>query len=245
MAAYTASLSMAKRKERRGTKPVPSERPPSPEAPPASVVSTDAERVESGAPLLFCPFCREAFEGETRCPDHDLSLVSWDELPKAESDTLSEDDAVTPIELRYGRGELFAGVVLSMISVLSPLFTVRDGDQARTFSLLAAATDRAPNLWTVPFVAALVLSITLRRRTIRQMLGARLALLILASGPLISLGYSFYKITTGAAELGAQVHRTLVVDGEWGMGLVIAGAVLMGIGAFRFGVQRATDQRSS
>lgn len=233
MPAYTASFPMAKRRERRPGAKVPA----TSDRPPASVVAAEAERIEDGAPLLFCPFCREAFEGQKQCPDHDLVLVPWDELPKSESEELTEDDAVSPVDLRFGRGELLAGVVLLLISVPCPLFTVTEGDASRAFSLLTAATDRHPNLWTVPFVAALVLSITLRRRTIRQMLGARLAILILALGPFASVAYTLWRVTTNAAELGAALHRTITVDVAWGVGPVLAGAVLLAVGALRLGVQ--------
>jgi hypothetical protein len=226
---------MAKRKERR-SKPAPGASVR--EAPSSVVAAEGAERVVGGAPLLFCPFCREAFEGQAHCPDHDLTLVPWEELPRVESEELAEDDAVSPVDLRFGRGELLAGVVLLLVSVVCPLFTVSEGDSSRAFSVLAAATDRHPNLWTVPFVAALVLSITLRRRTIRQMLGARLAILILALGPFASVAYTLWRVSANAAELGAALHRTITVDVDWGVGPVLAGATLLAIGGLRLGVQK-------
>ena len=38
---------------------------------------------KAGAPILFCPFCRESFEGEAVCPEHDLELVPIDRLPRS------------------------------------------------------------------------------------------------------------------------------------------------------------------
>ncbi len=210
---------------------------PAPSAPPAVVVGPDAEApTASDAPLLFCPFCRECFEGIAQCPEHDLALVPWDELPRSEEpEELGSDDAVSPVELRFGRGELLAGVAVLMASVLSPLFTVTEGEVGRTFSLLEAATDRAPNLWTVPFVAALVLSIVLRRRTIGQMLGSRLAMLILATGPFISLAYTLWKVYGGAAQMREVLHSEVYVQLSWGVGLVLAGGALLIVGAVRLG----------
>jgi hypothetical protein len=222
---------MTKRKERRAALAAPSERPRARPAVP------DIEHRAEAAPLLFCPFCREAFEGEARCPEHELALVPWSELPGSESDELHEGDAVSPVDLRFGRGELFASVALLFGSVLCPIFTVAEGEDARAFSLLEAATDRHPNLWTVPFVAAIVLSVALRRRTIREMLGARLALLILALGPLASLGYTLWRVSTNADSLGAALHRSIAVTPAWGIAPVILGAVLLAIGSVRLGVQ--------
>ena len=31
-------------------------------------------------PPLFCPFCEECFEGEARCPEHDIPLVPFEDL---------------------------------------------------------------------------------------------------------------------------------------------------------------------
>gem|GEM_PF-955490 len=233
--AYTAPLPMAKAKSK-GPKRAPSEPPPHAQ-PPAVVVTSDLEgEAPNDAPLLFCPFCRECYEGITLCPDHDLTLVSWAALPRSEEpEELGTDDAVSPVDLRYGRGELLAGVAVLMMSVLSPLLRVTEGEDGRTFSLLEAATDRAPNLWTVPFVAALVLSIVLRRRTIGQMLGARLAMLILATGPFISLGYTLWKIYGGAAQMSEVLHQEVHVQLRWGVGLVLAGGALLIVGALRLG----------
>jgi hypothetical protein len=233
MRAYTPALPMAKRKERRAAVAAPSARPPA--RPPVE----DTERRDESAPLLFCPFCREAFEGQVRCPDHDLALVPWDELPRSESEELDEGDAVSPVDLRFGRGEIFASVALLFGSVLCPLFTVTEGENERAFSLLEAATDRHPNLWTVPFVATVALSVALRRRTIREMLGARLALLILALGPLASLGYTLWRVSTNADSLGAALHRTIGVTPAWGVAPVLAGAALLAVGSVRLGVQPA------
>jgi len=233
MPAYTAAVPMAKRKERRVAVAAPSERPP------ARPAVSDVEPGAPSALLLFCPFCREAFEGQDRCPDHELALVPWEELPGSESEELRAEDAVSPVDPRFGRGELFASVALLFSSVLCPIFTVTEGEDARAFSLLEAATDRHPNLWTVPFVAAIVLSVTLRRRTIREMLGARLALLILALGPPASLGYTLWRVSTNADSLGAALHRSIGVTPEWGIVPVLVGALLLAVGSVRLGVQPA------
>lgn len=235
--AYTAPLSMAKAKSKAPER-APSEAPPGPsEKAPVVVVDSDlATKAPSDAPLLFCPFCRECYEGVSQCPEHDLTLVAWDALPRSEEpEELGIDDEVSPVDLRYGRGELLAGVAVLMVSVISPLFRVTEGEEGRTFTLLEAATDRAPNLWTVPFVAALVLSIVLRRRTIGQMLGARLAMLILATGPFLSLGYTLWKIYEGAAQMTATRYWEVHVQLSWGVGLVLAGAALLVVGALRLG----------
>jgi hypothetical protein len=225
---------MAKAKSK-PPKRAPSDAPPT--QPPSVVVKSDLEgSAPNDAPLLFCPFCRECYEGIAQCPDHDLTLVSWEALPRSEEpEEMGSDDAVSPVDLRYGRGELLAGVAVLMMSVLSPLFRVTEGEDGRSFSLLEAATDRAPNLWTVPFVAALVLSIVLRRRTIGQMLGARLAMLILATGPFISLGYTLWKIYDGAAQMSEVMHREVHVQLSWGVGLVLAGGALLVVGSLRLG----------
>ena len=47
----------------------------------------------SSTAVLFCPFCRESFEGETHCPEHELALVPFDRLEGAtNSSTQPRDD---------------------------------------------------------------------------------------------------------------------------------------------------------
>ena len=37
------------------------------------------------APILFCPFCRDGFEGVEECPEHELTLLPIDRLTELEN----------------------------------------------------------------------------------------------------------------------------------------------------------------
>src|SRR4051812_41261443 len=72
------------------------------------------------APILFCPFCRECFEGESRCPEHDLGLVPFDQLARTAEDLAAdiprEDEDVSVFDGRFGRGIVALGTALFFVS---------------------------------------------------------------------------------------------------------------------------------
>jgi hypothetical protein len=191
----------------------------------------DEPRPAGEGDLLFCPFCRECFEGETRCPDHDLPLVPFDRLPPSAAEQELEDDAqVGMLEWRRGRAELLVAGLALLVSFVVPWVEVRAVGQVETFTALAAAAERVPNLWAVPVAGAFFVSLVLRRRTPIQMRGARLAALVVAAAPAFSALYSLRRIHQAAAlEPGVEVAV------RWGAWLMVGAAVLGAIGALRFG----------
>lgn len=186
---------------------------------------------EKGSDLLFCPFCRECFEGQTRCPDHDLPLVTFERLAPTATEREQEDDApVSMLEWRRGRAELLVAGLALLASFLLPWVEVRAAGRAESFSALAAAAERVPNLWAVPIAGAFFVSLVLRRRTPLQMRAARLAALVVAAAPAFSALYSLHRIYQAAAlEEGVQVTA------QWGASVTVGAAVLGAIGALRFG----------
>lgn len=190
-------------------------------------------------PLLFCPFCRECFEGELECPAHELALVAFDALPADpadESELPSHDQPVSILDPRFGRGFVMAGVLLSLVGFSMPVFSILSGEQTRVFSGFEAAASRAPNLWTVPFVALMFAWILMRRRTPLAMLGARLAGVVFALAPLISLIYTVFKVREGAEQWAQQMHLRMVVDIEYGVFVIAVGVFFLLFGSIRFGV---------
>src|SRR5688500_7833988 len=129
--------------------------------------------------VLFCPFCRDSFEGRETCPDHDIPLVSFEALPqRTGSRAIPRDDEVlAPYDPRFGRGIVAAGAVLTFAGFFAPLVS-RRGDLDVTYSAFAIASTIAPNLWTVVFAGAMVIAALARRRTLASMRGARLAVLL-------------------------------------------------------------------
>lgn len=202
------------------------------EQPPTSPPATDAR------PLRFCPFCRECFEDETQCPEHELALVPFDALPREDDpDALpSYEEKVAPLDLRFGRGIVMGGIALTLIGFAAPVLEVVTSSQARAFSGLEAATLRAPSLWTVPFVALMFVWILARRRTPLAMLGARLVALLCAVAPLVSLLYTALKVEQGARQFVEQSGQSMTVSLAWGAWVIGAGAVLLLIGSARLGV---------
>ena len=124
--------------------------------------------------ILFCPFCRECFEGEARCPDHDLALVPFARLPEARRE-LADDEPLLPLDPRFGRGFVFLGAALMLAGFLGPLARTYYGDQEAWDTGYRLAATRAMNLWMVPMVAAALVAILHRRATLAQLRSVRLA----------------------------------------------------------------------
>src|SRR3954447_13256416 len=72
--------------------------------------------------VLFCPFCRESFEGRSKCPEHDLALVGFDKLgpdpfePENMPEVVDETPLAT-IDPAFGRGYVAAGALLNFLSL--------------------------------------------------------------------------------------------------------------------------------
>jgi hypothetical protein len=172
------------------------------------------------SPLLFCPFCRECFEGETACPDHELALVSFDALPVAKR-AVPKDEAQLPMhDARFGRGWLALAVVLILVGFALPMVTTVE-DSPRTASGVDVAFRVAPNLVAVPLVAVAFLSVLYRRRSLRSMRGARVAVPVLGLLGMTSLGITLHRIL-----LGAEMQRE-----HWGIDI----AVMPNVGVFVMG----------
>ncbi len=187
--------------------------------------------------LLFCPFCRECYEGETHCPEHELELVEFAALPRqAHEREVRWDEPVAPWDVRFGRLEIALGVVAAALGFFAlPMAIGSFDDQPVSWTALAIASSRAPNLWTVPFVAGLFVVFLYRRRTPVQMRGARLAGVLLSLMPLVALGYSLWNVQRGVRD----THGALALD--WGPGVWVIGAAsaLFLVGSLRFGAVRA------
>lgn len=216
--------------------------PAVPAAPSLEMNDDDAKpaRPKDERPLLFCPFCRECFEGERECPEHELALVPFDKLPRDPeldgSELPAHDEPVSMLDPRFGRGLVMAGVVLLLIGFALPVLTLASADQSRAFSGFEVASTRARNLWTIPFVAAMFVWVLARRRTPLAMLGARLAGIVFGLAPLFSLAFTVLKVTQGAAQEAARGGRALEVSVDYGVGVLAIASLLLVAGSARLGV---------
>ena len=86
----------------------------------------------------------DGFEGRSDCPDHDLTLLPLDELPRRAQRRLQ---GVTFFaDPRLGRGPVLLGISLALLGFLVPM--VRYGDVVE--SALEVAIEGAGNLWLAP-----------------------------------------------------------------------------------------------
>jgi len=170
-------------------------------------------------PVLFCPFCREGFEDCTECPEHELTLVPIDELPREAGRALGSVTFFA--DPRLGRGAVLLGATLVLLGFLVPFVRSR----AVWASALEVAIDGAGNLWFTPGAAIALLWILWRRRSRATMRVARAAAFGLAVGGALPLIY-----TTRRIELVAEAYSA---DVEWlsGLWIMAVGLLIAAFGA--------------
>ena len=192
-----------------------------------------AQESSEPAEILFCPFCRDGFEGRTECPEHELMLIAIDDLPPTSGRTL---DGVTFFaDPRLGRGGVLLGAALVLLGFLAP-FVHRSGGALtgeRHYNLAASALevaiDGAGNLWFTPGAAVALLWILWRRRRRSAMRAARVAVFGLAVGGGLPLIYTTRRIGLMAGAEAVQVEWL------WGLWLMVAGLLLVAFSSRGFG----------
>ncbi|MEM8607606.1 MAG: hypothetical protein AAGF92_10895 [Myxococcota bacterium] len=173
-----------------------------------------ASREASRAPILFCPYCKEAFEARDDCPEHGLLLVTIDRLPK---DLRFADDRVSFfLDPRYGRGAVLAGASAVLVGFALPFADSR----GVVASALEVAIDGAYNLWMVPLAAIAMLLILAKRRSLDAMRASRGAIVALSLGALLPVAYTARRVRIMAALESADL--------VWGSGLVMMVAACLG-----------------
>lgn len=184
------------------------------------------------AHVLFCPFCRESFEGEAVCPEHELALVAWDDLPKA----ARRDDEVMPWwSPALGRGLLAAGAAGTLLAFLACPLASTEGALRMGGSMLKLALLGSPKLWLVVMGPLALLAILYRRRTPLALRRARLAALVSA---LVAPGAAYWAFETArvaTAELAAREGSPIALRLDVGGYVVIACALLSCTAALRLG----------
>ena len=184
---------------------------------------------------LFCPFCEESFEGEERCPEHDLPLVDFEELSRTRArDPEHDDEELGPLSPKLGRGFVLAGAAAWLIGFTLP-FGQTDDVSTSGFRL---ATEVAINFWTVPMLSLAVTSILFRRRTPAGMRSVRVAVLALVLGVGASLGFTVYRVLAGVERLGQRIGSERGFELGPGPYVIGVGVLLALIGALRLGVSR-------
>jgi hypothetical protein len=191
--------------------------------------------------LLACPFCRELFDrSETeRCPECDIPLAPLHRLRPSyeaiEEDAVRweqprlEDEVRAFFDLGRGRGALLGIAALSLalfalapwVSITSPHTGVRSG--------LSLARGPLGFLWGGASAWLVSLALIASRRTIRQMRGVRVILMLFAA----MTASEIVVLVVMSPSRSRQVH--VAYEWCWGLYAALAASVLGVILAARFG----------
>ena len=159
--------------------------------------------------VLFCPFCGDAFEGQALCPDHELPLVPWQQLPRAKRSDPPEV-ALPWFSPRLGRAWLAASSALSLLAFVAlPLGRV-SGGASMGGTLLQLALQGAHKLWLVPAASLTLLALLHRRRSPRAMQAVRLAAVFTVMVAPVATLWAWSGIAEAVTLLGAREGQHLV-----------------------------------
>jgi hypothetical protein len=188
--------------------------------------------------VLFCPFCREAFEGDQRCPEHELDLVTWAELPRASVPQLTDDYALPWPSGQLGRGWVAGGAALVLLAFIGLPLAGVEGPLRMGGSMLMLAVASTPKLWLVPAAAWAELAILYRRRTPASMRGARVAVALVAFVPLLAAAMTWFDVSAAIELVEQRRHVELQLRPAAGAYVLAAAALTMLWGAIRLGTPR-------
>lgn len=180
--------------------------------------------------ILFCPYCRDGFEALSECPEHELTLVPIDRLPRA---LRSQSGVAFFLDPRLGRGPILLGCLLVLVGFFVPFVRT----ETLEASALEVAIDGAHNLWLVPVAAVSMLAVLWLRRERLSMHAARLAVLGLAVAGSLPLLYTSRRIAITASATQTEI------DWRFGGPLILMGLALGAIGSLRLGVVRFDEPR--
>src|SRR3954447_21659703 len=149
--------------------------------------------------VLFCPFCRESFEGRNTCPEHDLALVGFEKLgpdplePENMPELIDETPLAT-VEPSFGRGYVAAGAFVNALALGSKFVRSSATYPGITSHALARTL---PSLWTLGLVSFTLLFVLHRRRTPRELRSVRLLVPVLAWISPLTVAWAFHRLQDG------------------------------------------------
>jgi hypothetical protein len=184
--------------------------------------------------VLFCPFCGDGFEGQTLCPDHELALVPWQELPRAKQSDPPELDLARH-SLRLGRGWLaLASLAMLFGFAALPLGRV-SGAASMGGTMLQLALHGAHKLWLVPAASLTLIALLYRRRSPRAMRAARLAALFTVLVAPLAVLWAWSNTLAAVALLAERTGQPLLPTLASGGYTVLLATIPALIGALRLG----------
>jgi hypothetical protein len=187
--------------------------------------------------LIACPFCHELFaRGEaTHCPACGLALTDLAKVSLSH-DAIADDDFGIPVqphleplslfEMRRGRGVLLVVALLGFVAFFAPWVNMTSPE----IRLLAGVdlAKRSGWIWAAAVAWFVLFPMTITRRSIDQMRGARVAAAFLSAIPVITTSI-LWLLPPHVRYLAIRFDWGWGMYATWGLGLVaLAAAVRFG-----------------
>jgi hypothetical protein len=191
-------------------------------------------RMASRDSVLFCPFCGDGFEGLSHCPDHELPLVPWQQLPRAKRSDPPDIDLAWHSP-RLGRGWLASDALLTWIAFASLPLGHALGSASMGGTMLQLALHGAHKLWLVPAASTTLLLMLRRRRSPQALRAARIAALFTVLIAPLCVLWTWYGVREAVAVLAQRNGQALVPVLGSGAYLVLLATLPGLLGALRLG----------
>jgi hypothetical protein len=185
--------------------------------------------------MLFCPFCKEAYDDLDRCPHHDVALVSLRTLGQLSAARVPDEQSLPWWSPQLGRGWLAAAALVTLVAFLCP-FGHLVGEVSVSNTLFTLARGRALRLWVVPMAALALLLMLFRRRTPAAMRGARLSALFVSILPSAAVLITWLGASRAADAMATSAGSQVEFRLGLGSGLVLMSGVLALVGSLRLGI---------
>ena len=166
------------------------------------------------------------------CPEHELSLVPWSDLPRP---ARSDDEVLPWWSPAFGRGLLGAGASGSLLAFMVWPLASTEGALRMGGSMLKLALLGSPKLWLVVMGPLALLALLYRRRTPLSLRRARLAALVMALVPVAAAAWAFAAAREATAQLAVREGSAIELRLDLGGYALLACAALSCIGALKLG----------
>lgn len=158
--------------------------------------------------------------------------MPWAELPKP---ARPDDEGLPWWSPILGRGPLAAGALGTLLAFMVAPLATTEGALHMGGSMLKLATHGSPKLWLVMMGPLAQLALLMRRRTPRDLRGARVAAFVVALVPLAAALWAYRAAEAATAQLSVREGAAIALQLGFGGYAIVVCALVSCVAALRLG----------